>query len=112
MCVLVKDNDHRDKDPDDIIDRFIIPINGSSFTQNYTGNFSQIELSIEVKLCDGSNAMDNQGDHGSRCESCSDRIMSCNERGKCVVGMETIYCLCETGYTGDLCESESGIIII
>ena len=84
--------------PDDLIDRFVIPINisaGSSFSSNYSENYSRIELTIEVK-CLGDDA-----DEYCVSDGCD---MNCNN-GECIeIGDDTM-CICSSGIIGPNCDT-------
>ena len=95
LQLMVVDKDFS-VDPDDLIDQFVIPINisaWSSFSDNYSRNYSRIELTIEVK-CLGDDADENCVSVG--CD------MDCNN-GECVKQGGESVCICSFGFGGPNC---------
>ena len=116
MFITDRDPDHDDLD--DLIDYFSIPINisaGSSVSNNFIGiyNYTQLELTIEVKCTTQNNRDENciclPGFTGPLCEledssssgDCHGTGVICNNGGMCVDGS----CECGPAYTGAMCES-------
>lgn len=115
MNISVIDRDVESDDFNDLIDHFAIPINisaGSSITRNFTGRYEyvQLELTIEVR-CTTNNTDEScvclPGFTGVSCENNIDDCIgvTCNNRGRCVDGVQNFSCNCEPGYTGAICES-------
>ena len=107
LFILVGD---ADGDPaaasdDDIVDIFHININSSVSSatkhQHYNGIYkvAQFEISYEVSCADNFS-----GEFCENLDQCLLNNVSCSENGKCLNEPDTFSCMCEPGFTGELCQ--------
>ena len=102
--------------PDELVDIISLNINlavTQSQQQNYTGMYNIVTMNLTVTVfCEESFG-------GSDCTQCAPEFtgpncdmtdhcfgLNCSGNGECSMdGMGTIHCICEPGFTGELCQT-------
>ena len=115
LYIEIRDNDIIHP-PDELVDTISLDLNSTvtqSLQQNYTGMYNIVTMNLTVTVfCEESFG-------GSDCTQCvpgftgpncdmTDHCfgVNCSGNGECSMdGMGTIHCICESGFTGELCQT-------
>ena len=114
LYIEIEDSDGSFSD-NEVVDILLLNLNltvAESLQQNHTGIYNLVTMNLTITMfCEGNFGGSDcsqcvSGFTGTNCEINIDDCSSnpCSERGQCVDEVNNFQCICDPGFTGELCQ--------